>query len=122
MNVLNEAVKHVKILLPLQEIVIKYVKVENINGFASSTESEYKAKAYINYINPRKIEKQGIANAGASEYIKFYFNKDISNISFALNQDKSYIVFNNRKYEIYAKNDFHLNKWISVEGVGIKNV
>lgn len=122
MNVLLEALEGVSDLIPYQEIKILTKKQIIEDGFPQTVETEESAFAHIQPLSPFEVAKLTDSTLDSRSYYRFWILDNLVEVLNMLNQTQSFIIFNNRKLEIFSKNDWSANGWIEVIGTEVKNV
>lgn len=122
MNVLLEALEGVSDLIPYQEIKILTKKQIIEDGFPQTVETEENAFAHIQPLSPFEVTKLTDSTLDSRSYYRFWILDNLVEVLNMLNQTQCFIIFNNRKLEIFSKNDWSANGWIEVIGTEVKNV
>lgn len=122
MNVLLEALEGVSDLIPYAPIKIVSYKQTIVDGFPEDVETETNSFSHIQPLTPFEKKKITDSTLDSKSCYKFYILDNLVEVLNGLNQTDSYIVWDNRKFNIFSKNDYSANGWIQVIGAEIKNV
>lgn len=117
MNLLNTALSQVSNLIPAQTITIENTTMQIVDGVARPLATQpIQAIAHIQPLTPQELRLIEEGLASAQEYYKAWIiGNDIQVIKMALEQNSSSeIVWNNKRYSVYSKQDWSLNGWIEV--------
>ena len=122
MNVLLEALEGVSDLIPYAPIKIISHKQTIVDGFPEDVEIETDSFSHIQPLTPFEKKKITDSTLDSKSCYKFYILDNLVEVLNGLNQTDSYIVWDNRKFNIFSKNDYSSNGWIQVIGAELKNV
>lgn len=117
MNLLNIALSQVSNLIPAQTITIESTTSTIVNGIARPLATQpIQATAHIQPLNAKEVRMIEEGFATAQEFYKVWVLGDDSTLPLvlsALNQNReSFVVWNNKKFYVYAVQDWSLNGWI----------
>ena len=116
MNVLYEALEGVDNLIARAKITI-ITKTQTIeDGFPTETEVEIYTFAHIQPLDPFEIKKLSDSTLDSRSNYRFWILDNLVEVLNFLNNTKSEIIWNNRRFSIYSKNDWSSNGWIEVIG------
>ena len=122
MNVLLEALEGVSDLIPYAPIEIISYTQTTVDGFPEDTESKIDSFSHIQPLTTFEKKKITDSTLDSKSCYKFYILDNLVEVLNGLNQTDSYIAWDNRKFNIFSKNDYSANGWIQVIGAEIKNV
>ena len=122
MNVLLEALEGVSDLIPYEPIKIISYSQTIVDGFPEDVETETNSFSHIQPLTPFEKKKITDSTLDSKSCYKFYILDNLVEVLNGLNQTDSYIIWDNRKFNIFSKNDYSANGWIQVIGAEIKNV
>lgn len=117
MNVLNIALSSITNLVSNQSIQIKNAGYEIVNGVSRPLDdSLIEAKAHMQPLTAQELRQIQDGFFSSQEFYRLWIIGDnLDLVKFALNQNKeSVIIWNNREYKVYSKQDWSLNGWIEV--------
>ena len=115
LNVLAHALNSMQGLIANQKTDIFTYEVKNENGLPRETIKKYlSAFAHIHPITPTELKKYTDSTIDTAQCYKFFILGDNAVIINSLNLplEKSYFLWNEKVYKIYAKKDWSLNGWI----------
>lgn len=115
LNVLAHALNSMQGLIANQKTDIFTYEVKNENGLPKETVKKYlSAFAHIQPITPTELKKYTDSTIDTAQCYKFFILGDNAVIINSLNLplEKSYFLWNEKVYKIYAKKDWSLNGWI----------
>ena len=122
MNVLLEALEGVGDLIPTQPIQIIAKTKTIVDGFPEVSETTINSFAHIQPLTPFEVKKLTDSTLDSKSAYQFWLLDDLVQVLNMLNNTDSQIVFNNRRFNIYSKNDWSANGWIQVIGAEVSNV
>lgn len=117
MNLLNVALSQVSNLIPAQTITIENTTMQIVNGVARPLATQpIQTIAHIQPLTPQELRLIEDGFASSQEFYKAWLiGDDIQVIKMALEQNSSSeIVWNNKRYYVYSKQDWSLNGWIEI--------
>lgn len=115
LNVLAHALNSMQGLIANQKTDIFTYEVKNENGMPKETIKKYLSVfAHIQPITPTELKKYTDSTIDTAQCYKFFILGDNAVIINSLNLplEKSYFLWNEKIYKIYAKKDWSLNGWI----------
>ena len=122
MNVLLEALEGASDLIKYATIEIISYQQTIVDGFPEDIEVKTNSFSHIQPLTPFEKKKITDSTLDSKSCYKFYILDNLVEVLNVLNQTDSYITWNNRKFNIFSKDDWSSNGWIKVIGAEIKNV
>lgn len=123
-NVLLSAISAISNTYPSSLITIKKQSSEIINGVDFKKEVSITTIASVQMLKGSEVVA-GVTYSNANDYRRFYIlGSDIHLVSSALKHDyiNSKIMFENRLYNVYYKEDWSLNGWLICDAVCSKDL
>ena len=125
MNILDSALNQINSLVALQKINIETYEIQNLFGMANEVllRSEV-LYTHIQPITPQELKKFSDSTIDSINTFKFFFSGNQASVLHSFNQklENSYIVWNEKKYKVYAIRDWFLqNGWVAVYGTLINS-
>lgn len=117
MNVLKQALSNVSALIQNQEITIINKKQVNINGFSTTQNESISTYAHIQPLTPFEVAKITDSTLDSKSAYKFYILDNLAEVLNSLKNTKSTILWGDREFNVFSKNDYSLNGWVRVIGV-----
>ena len=121
MNVLYEALEGVDNLIPRAKITIITQSQIIVDGFPTETEVKLDTFAHIQPLTSFDMQKFTEATLDSRSNYQFWILDNLVEVLNMLNNTKSEIVWSDRKFTIYSKDDWSSNGWIQVIGSEVKN-
>ena len=116
MNVLYEALEGVDNLIPRAKITI-ITKTQIIeDGFPTETEVEIDAFAHIQPLTSFDMQKFTDSTLDSRSNYIFWILDNLVEVLNVINDTKCEIMWGDRKFTIYSKDDWNSNGWIQVIG------
>lgn len=119
MNILAKAISQVGSLYPSKMITIRNETSELFNGIDIKKSVEIVTVANIQQLKPSEV-KAFDTYTDSFECLRFYIlGSDIKIVASALenNFTSASIIYNNKTYKVYYREDWSLNGWVIIEAV-----
>ncbi|HDZ5042717.1 TPA: hypothetical protein RTG66_001554 [Campylobacter jejuni] len=115
-NLLSNALPYLQGLIKNEKIKIVNKYIENVNGFSQEFDLSLEAVAHIQPVNPKELIKLTSGTLDSNTYLKFYIIGDLANVLNSLNKIDCEIIFKDKTYSVFSKEDWSQNGWIMVIG------
>ncbi len=122
MNVLLESLEGASDLIKYAPIEMTSRKQTIVDGFPEYTEVKTNSFSHIQPLTPFEKKKSTDSTLDSKSCYKFYILDNLVEVLNGLNQTDCYITWNNRKFNIFSKDDWSANGWIKVIGAEVKSV
>lgn len=115
MSVLNDALPGVSTLIPLSQITLKS-KVKTLkDGFISQETSEITTYAHAQPLsNSRLLKNTDLSLLSAEIVYCFWITKNLAEVLNFLQNTETAIMYKDRVYNVFSKEDWSANGWIKV--------
>ncbi len=115
-NLLSNALPYLQGLIKNEKIKIVNKYIENVNGFSQEFNLSLEAVAHIQPVNPKELIKLTSGTLDSNSYYKFWIIGDLANVLNSLNKTDCEIIYKDKTYSVFSKEDWSQNGWIMVIG------
>ena len=114
MNLLKLALPAVSNLLKKEKINITNEKVVNDRGVAKTIKESIETYAHIQPLNPSEVVKLTQGTIDSPNMYRFWIIGNLAQVLSSISRTNCVIEWNGSFFEVYSKEDWSQNGWISV--------